>query len=193
MTIAIAKHRLVDARYVPAKCVTQRRNKCQALCIHYTAGHTTEGAVRTLTKPPVRKDGKLTGASAHLVIGRDGEVVQLVPFDLVAWHAGPSEWGGRKRVNDWAIGIELVNLGNHRATGVLPASDVWIIGGERWQRYPEAQLDALVRVATVLRAAYPIAHVFGHEHCAPGRKRDPGPAFPWARLGGLSVEPASGA
>lgn len=175
--IAVVNHRLVGVRYVPAQCVTKRRNKCQALCIHYTAGHTTEGAVRTLTKPPVRKDGKLAGASAHLVIGRDAEIVQLVPFDLVAWHAGKSRWGGRTRVNDWSIGIELVNR------GPLPDGT--------WQEYPEEQIDALVRVATALRAAYPLTHVFGHEHCAPGRKRDPGPAFPWARLGGLSVEPAA--
>jgi N-acetyl-anhydromuramyl-L-alanine amidase AmpD len=175
MTIAIVEHRLVDARYVPAKCVSQRRNKAQALCIHYTAGHTTEGAVRTLTKPPRRVGGKLKGASAHLVIGRDGEIVQLVPFNLVAWHAGSSEWGGRTRVNDWAIGIELVNR------GPLPDGT--------WQPYPEAQLDALVWVATRLREHYPVRYVFGHEHCAPGRKRDPGPAFPWARLGGLSEEP----
>ncbi|BBS13793.1 hypothetical protein WP5W18C01_38870 [Klebsiella aerogenes] len=45
--------------------------------------------------------------SAHCLIRRDGEIVQYVPFDKRAWHAGVSSYHGRERCNDFSIGIEL--------------------------------------------------------------------------------------
>ncbi len=45
--------------------------------------------------------------SAHCLIRRDGEIVQYVPFDKRAWHAGVSNYQGRERCNDFSIGIEL--------------------------------------------------------------------------------------
>ena len=59
----------------------------QYLIIHYTAGRSAESSVRHFQDPAAR-------ASAHLVIGRDGRIWQLVPFNRVAWHAGVSAWGG---------------------------------------------------------------------------------------------------
>ncbi|MGB3467614.1 MAG: N-acetylmuramoyl-L-alanine amidase, partial [Cyclobacteriaceae bacterium] len=55
------------------------------LIIHYTAGRSAETSANFLARPDVQ-------ASAHLVIGRDGQVFQLVPFDKVAWHAGVSQY-----------------------------------------------------------------------------------------------------
>lgn len=105
--------------------------------------------------------------SSHLLIRRDGEVVQYVPFDLRAWHAGKSQYQGVENCNDFSIGIELE--------------------GTDEQPYAEVQYDVLARVIRVLNSRYPatIGHLAGHSDIAPGRKTDPGPAFDWGRLHGL--------
>lgn len=107
--------------------------------------------------------------SAHLLIRRDGECVQFVPFDRRAWHAGKSRWfdGERLRedLNDFTIGIEL------EGTDELP--------------YRDAQYRQLAAVLAVLMRHYPAidpARITGHAHIAPLRKSDPGPAFDWAYL-----------
>ena len=78
--------------------------KPEYIVIHYTAGGNAKGAVGWLCNPASK-------VSAHLVIGRDGSVTQLVPFDRVAWHAGISQWEGRTGLNAYSIGIELDNAG----------------------------------------------------------------------------------
>ncbi len=160
------------------------------LVIHYTAGSSLEGAVRTLT-------ARGTRVSAHLVIGRDGTVVQLVPFNRVAWHAGRSRWEGRTGLNHYAIGIELDNVGwlsrqGNRWTSwfgrAYDEAEVIVAahpheGIERgWQTFPEAQITAVRDVATVLVDHYKLLDVIGHQDIAPGRKLDPGPVFPMASI-----------
>lgn len=106
--------------------------------------------------------------SAHLLIRRNGEVIQYVPFDQRAWHAGVSSWQGQTACNDFSIGIEL------EGTDEVPYSD--------------AQYQQLGKVIEALRAAYPTISeqaVTGHEHIAPGRKTDPGPVFDWPRIASL--------
>lgn len=98
--------------------------------------------------------------SAHFVIRRDGQVLQFVSCDQRAWHAGQSAFQGRPNCNDYSIGIELEGL---EGTPFEPA-----------------QYAALGPLVAVLAAAYPLRHVAGHEHVAPGRKHDPGAAFDWA-------------
>jgi len=100
--------------------------------------------------------------SSHFFVRRDGEVVQFVDADARAWHAGRSCWRGRHDCNDDSIGIELEGL-----EGGL---------------FEPAQYAALVQLCTTLTLRYPVAHVAGHEHIAPGRKQDPGPGFDWQRL-----------
>jgi AmpD protein len=100
--------------------------------------------------------------SAHFVIRRDGEVLQFVSVDRRAWHAGVSAWNGRANCNDWSVGIELEGLEGLAFEG--------------------AQYDALIRLLHDLRHRLPIVQVVGHEHVAPGRKRDPGEGFDWTRL-----------
>lgn len=100
--------------------------------------------------------------SSHLLIRRDGGLVQFVPFNRRAWHAGESRYQGRERCNDFSIGIEL------EGTDELP--------------YEAVQYQKLVDVLKALFVAYPSLspeHLTGHEHIAPGRKTDPGPAFDW--------------
>ncbi|KPD73464.1 N-acetyl-anhydromuranmyl-L-alanine amidase, partial [Yersinia pestis subsp. microtus bv. Caucasica] len=94
--------------------------------------------------------------SAHCLIRRDGEIIQYVPFDKRAWHAGVSVFAGRERCNDFSIGIEL------EGTDVLPFTPV--------------QYQRLTEISAVLFAHYPITveRVAGHSEIAPGRKTDPG-------------------
>lgn len=100
--------------------------------------------------------------SAHLLIRRDGEIIQYVPFHRRAWHAGVSSYGGRERCNDFSIGIEL------EGTDDTP--------------YDSRQYHRLVEVVAALERAYPHIdrrRMAGHCDIAPGRKSDPGPAFDW--------------
>lgn len=100
--------------------------------------------------------------SAHLVIRRSGDVVQCVPFNERAWHAGRSRWQGSEGLNDCAIGIELEGL------PTVP--------------FTLAQYYALAEVTRALQQRYPqlmIERIVGHALIAPLRKDDPGPAFDW--------------
>ncbi|MCH7344311.1 1,6-anhydro-N-acetylmuramyl-L-alanine amidase AmpD [Pelomonas sp. CA6] len=116
--------------------------------------------------------------SAHFVIRRDGELLQFVSCDRRAWHAGASSFAGRPNCNDYSIGVELEGL-----EGTL---------------FSAAQYAALARLLRELAAVYPLRAVAGHEHVAPGRKRDPGAGFDWARarrdvaLAGLGWPDAAG-
>ena len=103
--------------------------------------------------------------SSHFLIRRDGELVQFVACNKRAWHAGVSCWKGRDNCNDFAIGVEL------EGTDDLP--------------YEDAQYQALTALIAALLETYQGLSrdaITGHQHIAPGRKTDPGPAFDWARL-----------
>lgn len=103
--------------------------------------------------------------SAHVLIERTGMVTQFVSFDREAWHAGKSAWRGRPACNGFSVGIEL------EGTDTLPFED--------------CQYRVLEDIVRALRRCYPTIGadaVVGHEHIAPGRKTDPGPAFDWQRL-----------
>ena len=100
--------------------------------------------------------------SSHFLIRRAGAVQQFVSCEQRAWHAGVSVWQGRENCNDYSVGIELEGL-----EGLC---------------FESAQYLALTRLLTALAIRYPIDAVAGHEHVAPGRKRDPGEGFDWRRV-----------
>lgn len=103
--------------------------------------------------------------SAHCFIRRDGQVLQYVPFNKRAWHAGVSKYAGRARCNDFSIGIEL------EGTDTTPYSD--------------AQYATLVECTRYIMALYPkitTSQIVGHCDIAPGRKTDPGKAFDWQKF-----------
>lgn len=100
--------------------------------------------------------------SAHFYVRRNGEVWQFVSCDDRAWHAGQSSYRGRDNCNDDSIGIELEGL--------------------EGDTFEPAQYAALAKLVPALARHYPIAHIAGHEHIAPGRKLDPGPGLDWALL-----------
>lgn len=97
--------------------------------------------------------------SSHFVILRDGTVQQFVDCNERAWHAGASAWRGRGNCNDDSIGIELEGLEGNT--------------------FEPAQYRALARLARAIGRRYPVTHIAGHEHIAPGRKQDPGAGFSW--------------
>jgi N-acetyl-anhydromuramoyl-L-alanine amidase len=100
--------------------------------------------------------------SAHFYIRRHGELWQFVSCDDRAWHAGLSQYRGRANCNDDSIGIELEGL--------------------EGEGFEPAQYEALAAICAAAAQRYPVQHIAGHEHIAPGRKRDPGPGFDWHAL-----------
>ncbi|WGS85994.1 1,6-anhydro-N-acetylmuramyl-L-alanine amidase AmpD [Methylomonas sp. UP202] len=103
--------------------------------------------------------------SAHLLIGREGDITQYVPFNRRAWHAGVSRYRDRERCNDFAIGIELEGTVDNP--------------------YTDKQYLSLAATLKALLASYPSLsseRIAGHSDIAPDRKSDPGPFFDWRRL-----------
>lgn len=158
------------------------------LVIHYTAGNSFESSVSWLTN-------KTSEASAHLVIGRDGKIAQLGAFNKRLWHAGTSRWANLTDLNTHSIGIELDNSGRLSKEGdkyvnaskriIKPEEIVFATHKNEtreaaWHNYPIAQLEALKAVSLLIVRHYNLIEILGHEDIAPGRKSDPGPAFPMA-------------
>lgn len=166
-----------------------------SIIIHYTAMHKHEDAVKVLTTR------KASGnASAHLVIGKKGEIIQLAPFNYRTWHAGTSAYKGRTSYNQYSIGIEIDNLGwldkyedfYSRAELLSLSRPVKVnekdvvkakhpnpnVRKQYWQKYTQAQIDAVHEICQILKGEYKIKEILGHEEIAPDRKLDPGPAFP---------------
>ncbi|CAM3470613.1 1,6-anhydro-N-acetylmuramyl-L-alanine amidase AmpD [Polaromonas hydrogenivorans] len=100
--------------------------------------------------------------SAHFFITRTGALWQFVGCDDRAWHAGQSAYRGRSQCNDDSIGIELEGL--------------------EGSAFETLQYETLAGLCAALLQAYPVAHIAGHEHIAPGRKLDPGSGFDWILL-----------
>jgi len=156
------------------------------LVLHYTAGRSLDSSVAHFMNPAAQ-------ASAHLVVGRDGRVVQMVPFDRAAWHAGRSAWKGLQGLNQHSIGIEMDNAGRlvrsgdgYRSwfQGVYPAAEV-VTARHRneqaeayWHAYTDVQIETVLDIAAALMREYQLKEILGHDDIAPGRKSDPGPAFP---------------
>jgi N-acetyl-anhydromuramoyl-L-alanine amidase len=100
--------------------------------------------------------------SSHFYVRRHGELWQFVSCEDRAWHAGVSCYRGRDNCNDDSVGIELEGLEG---------------GG-----FEPAQYETLISLCAALAQRYPVAHIAGHEHIAPGRKTDPGSGFLWPAL-----------
>lgn len=100
--------------------------------------------------------------SSHFFINRSGVVWQLVSCNDRAWHAGQSHYRGRDDCNNDSVGIELEGL--------------------EGQLFDPAQYQTLANLTLAIAQHYPVQHIAGHEHIAPGRKGDPGSGFDWQRL-----------
>jgi N-acetylmuramoyl-L-alanine amidase len=134
--------------------------------------------------------------SCHLSIDQTGRIIQQVPFNRVAWHAGKSEYRGRSNCNAFALGIEIANPGplEKAADGTFRTTYGAIWRGEvvkawhknddehrgwrYWAAYSDVDFDLCAHLCALWRDTYGISDIVGHDEIAPGRKTDPGPAFP---------------
>jgi N-acetylmuramoyl-L-alanine amidase len=152
----------------------------ELVVLHGTWMHSDTDALNTLTNPAKE-------VSCHYYITRQGEVLQLVSENNVAWHAGVSAWHGRTMLNTCALGIELGNAGPFNTTTATKqnqnsATDAMWAQAEP---YTEAQYTALINLLRDIQTRYPHIgpeHILGHSEVAPDRKSDPGRHFDWARL-----------
>lgn len=142
------------------------------LILHYTGMESAEAALDWLT----REEAKV---SCHYLVDEEGRIAQIVAESERAWHAGQSLWAGETDLNSRSIGIEIHNPGHDFD----------------YPEFPEAEMQAVEALCLdiLARHAIPPDRVLAHSDIAPGRKRDPGEKFDWARLArkgiGLWVEP----
>lgn len=148
------------------------------LVIHFTSGATAKSSINFWRTPDAK------GASAHIVIDRDGTIYQCRPFNTTCGHAGKSKWMGFDGLNSCSIGIELANAGDDvplakRWTNLPLVTAKHKHGGplKEWEAYPAAQVATCEALSKVLVARYKLDAVVGHDDISPGRKSDPGPAF----------------
>lgn len=176
----INNHTLVDAKWCPSPNFNERRSETDIdlLVIHnislpprqFGGPYIEELFCNTLNCSVDPSFESLEGVkvSAHLLIRRDGQILQFVPFNQRAWHAGVSTYDGRNGCNDYSIGIELEG-----------ADDI---------EYESIQYEVLAKVTEALLAEYPSMspdRIAGHNEIAPERKTDPGQAFDWAKYKAL--------
>lgn len=163
MNAPLSPESIVAAKVFPSPNHGERKDgrRPDMVVLHYT-GMPDEGeALQWLCNP-------ISQVSAHYFVFSDGRVLQLVPESRRAWHAGASSWEGETDINSCSIGIEIANAGH---PGGLPP-------------FHDAQMDGVIALTKdiVTRWRIPATRVLGHSDVAPGRKVDPGEAFPWGRL-----------
>ncbi len=136
------------------------------ILLHYTGMPSEEGALAWLCSPESQ-------VSSHYFVHEDGRVVQLVPEERRAWHAGKSFWAGETDINSRSIGIEIANAGHPAG---LPA-------------FGDAQIEAVIELCRDCGQRLDIRpeRVLGHSDVAPVRKVDPGENFPWGKLHAAGV------
>ena len=161
--------------WCPSPNREERREGCapDMLLLHYTGMDSSDAALYWLT----RGESKV---SCHYLIDEEGRIAQMVPESMRAWHAGQSLWAGETDLNSCSIGIEIHN----------PGHDL------DYRDFPDVQMQAVEALSRDILSRHPIRpeRVLAHSDIAPGRKRDPGEKFDWARLAragiGLWVAPA---
>lgn len=198
-------HRAADGTAIPYSRTPNRGGRIapsdmRAIVVHDTAGRLGNGSSASwLCNPAAR-------ASAHLVVDRDGGVVQLAEFNVKTWHAGRSRYRNLVGLNSYSIGIEMENPGRlskvrngpldsykssfkkvYRGRGVEGSFDIEHVvnethGDHYWMDYTEEQVHVVEGICLALSSEYGIKTVVGHFEISPGRKIDPNPLFPLDQL-----------
>ena len=163
-----------------------RANLPDTIILHYTGGSSLQSSANWLCNPEAK-------ASAHIIIGKSGDIIQLAPFNIITWHAGESQWKKRTGLNKYSIGIELDNAGilTEKQDGyytwfnkkiedknVLIAKHELDKHAKAWETYAVIQIQTTQQIIKLLKQEYNIKHILAHSDISPTRKRDPGPVFP---------------
>ena len=172
MNFEIKDHLIGSAEFIESPNNSERNSSIDLIVIHCISlpeGDFLNSNVIDLfqnkldhNKHPTFETLKELKVSAHLFIRRDGKIIQFVPFDKCAWHAGESSFNNRDGCNDFSIGIELEGTVHEEFTG--------------------EQYKILKAVILKLKEEYGITNTVGHSDIAPDRKVDPGPYFDWDKL-----------
>ena len=205
LTVVRPDHYLATAQGRRFQEITPHRNGFEPnktnpepkfIIIHFTTGNKMESTINHFKEPS-------SGVCAHLLIGRDGRVVQFLPFDRIAHHCGFSWWEQQSNLNKCSIGIELDNVGllirkdnkwqRHRM--IIPDKEVkqavhwkqYTPNDPRrfpgWQKFTKAQLDVTLNIVRALVERYPsIQDILGHDDINLRNRYDPGPLFPMERF-----------
>ncbi len=147
---------------LPSANMDSRENLAvDMLVLHYTGMLTAQAALDRLTDPRSK-------VSAHYVVGEEGDIWQLVPENMRAWHAGVSYWRGHTNINQRSVGIEIVNPGHEFG----------------YRIFPPLQMQSVIALCQGIMARHtiPARNVVGHSDIAPERKEDPGELFNWRQL-----------
>src|SRR5712691_2956582 len=154
----------IVAEVVPSPNLDERADGRQPdmILLHYTGMPTGAAALQRLTTAPSK-------VSSHYVVFEDGRIVQCVPEERRAWHAGVSSWAGETDINSRSIGIEIVNPGHEFGYSDFPLRQI-------------AAVISLCKSIVTRRGPIGADRILGHSDVAPSRKQDPGEKFPWALL-----------
>lgn len=185
----IEDHRLTGEGVEYLRCAKCSRllEAADTIVLHATDGANAMSSAHYLARAD-------TSVSAHLVVARSGRVIQLLPFNVCAWHAGKSEHEGRRDLNRFSIGIEIANAGRlHRRGDAFfswfnkeyPPGEVFttVENGRAayYHRYTRAQVERVAEICILLRKRYLIRWLLRHSDIT-ARKSDPGPAFPFEEV-----------
>ena len=145
---------------------TRLKKDIKFVIIHYTGMQSEVESFKRLMDPQYK-------VSSHYLINRKGKIIQMVKEKKIAWHAGKSRWKKFKNLNNYSIGIELVNKGHQFG----------------YQNFSRQQISSLIKLCTKLKKKYLIKkeNFLGHSDIAPLRKADPGEKFPWEKLSKFNI------
>lgn len=167
------------------------------IVLHYTGSNKLKADIQTLfySKKQV---------SVQFVIDLDGTIHQLMPVNKIAWHAGESRLGNRTWLNKYSIGIEIVNAGflTEKSDGSFTTwygdpvkkEDAVLLKHKNeskekyWHTYTKNQIDSVKELCEILCDEFNIGYIVGHDEISPGRKQDPGPAFPIEKIKSLLLD-----
>ena len=145
---------------------TRLKKDIKFVIIHYTGMQSEIESLKRLLDPQSK-------VSSHYLINRKGKIIQMVKEKKIAWHAGKSRWKKFKNLNNYSIGIELVNKGHQFG----------------YQNFSHRQISSLIKLCKKLKKNYLIKkeNFLGHSDIAPLRKDDPGEKFPWEKLSKFNI------
>tara|TARA_B100000989_G_scaffold234368_1_gene181150 strand:- start:128 stop:865 length:738 start_codon:yes stop_codon:yes gene_type:complete len=139
----------------------RQKKTIKFLIIHYTGMKKETSAIKKLRNPKSK-------VSSHYFIKNNGQIVNFVPDEYTAWHAGESSWKNFKSLNKYSIGIEINNPGHTHG----------------YRKFNTKQIFSLSKLLNYLVKKFKIKkqNILGHSDVAPYRKKDPGENFPWNKL-----------